>query len=189
MIFHNGKEYARVSDILKPFCNFDHIDPFVLQNKANIGTRVHEAIADDVVGDFPCPGIKGIGYFESYVKWKESVKPLFVLSEKRMFCDEKMITGQIDGLIEVGSKVVLVDFKTSVKESKETWPMQAHLYAHLLRANGFSFYPEYHFVKLNKLGLLPDIFEYKYCPIIHKKCMDSIDKFWKLTENDSHKLS
>ena len=180
MIEHNGKQYARVSDILRPFTDFKGIDPEVLQRKADIGTSVHQAIADEIAGAFPTPVEAGQGYFDSFLEWCYEFQPNFVLSEKRFFCDEKRITGQIDALVrlEGNSGLILVDFKTSVKESP-TWPLQAHLYAYLVE-NDCPLEPEYLFVKLDKKGGKAQVFGYKRSQDIHQKCMQSIDDFWKL---------
>lgn len=184
MIEHNGKKYARVSYILKAFSDFSHIDPGVLANKARIGTSVHQAIADDIAGRFPCADDDALGYYDSYEKWRNQVNPFFVESETRYFDDNKMITGQIDAIVNLseGSQfLTLVDFKTSAQESKETWLMQAHLYAYLLKKNDKPVHQRYLFVKLDKNGSLPQVCQYFYSSSIHLKCMKAIDDFWKYT--------
>lgn len=182
MIEHNGKNYARVSDILSPFNDFSKIDPLVLSNKAKIGTAVHQAIADDIEGEFPALDEETIGYFESYESWRFQINPTFLKSEVRYFDDEQMLTGQIDTLIDIPEKSMLptlVDFKTSAQESREVWPMQAHLYGYLLSQNGIMVAPRYLFVKLNKYGDLPDVFEYVYSSNTYAKCMNAVKSFWK----------
>jgi hypothetical protein len=181
MIEHNGKNYARVSDILSPFNDFSSIDPAVLANKARIGTEVHQAIADDINDEFPIPGPGCLGYFNSYLRWKGQLNPKFLQSEQRYFCDKKMISGQIDCLVDFGlisGLPTLIDFKTSAQESLETWTMQAHLYNHLLAENGIEVNPTFLFIKLNKEGKLPDVFSYHYSQNIRNKCYNAIDKFW-----------
>jgi hypothetical protein len=184
VIEFNGKLYARVSEIIRPFTDFGHIDPCVLANKARLGTSVHQAIADYINGDFPSPDPDGVGYFESFLKWEERLNPQFIASEKRYFCEQKMITGQIDCLIHMpGPSDVpkLVDFKTSAQESKETWPMQAHLYHYLLTQNKIDVSHRFLFIKLNKVGDIPEVFEYKFCMNTKAKCMNAIENFWKTT--------
>lgn len=180
MLEHNGKKYARVSEVISPFADFSKIDPIILANKCTIGTTVHQAIADDIDGEFPCPGNFGAGYFESYIKWKKSINPIFIHSEKRYFCDEKMITGQIDCVVCMpGTPLpVLIDFKTSVNESPETWPMQAHLYHYLLRKSGIEVGSTFLFLKLDKKGNAPRVFSYQWSQNIYNKCMKAIDEFW-----------
>ncbi len=181
MIEHNGKQYARVSDILRPFGNYAHIDPFVLANKARIGTSVHEAIEDDIKGNFPCPPSDGVGYFDSYIAWRQYMHPTFIKSEERYFDDERMITGQVDAVVSFnggGLWPSLVDFKTSVTEAKEVWPMQAHLYASLLAKNGIMVNPKMLFVKLHPNGAMPMVYTYSWDPNIYAKCMNAVEDFW-----------
>lgn len=182
MIEHEGKMYARVSDILSPFNDFSKIDPSILSNKAKIGTSVHEAIADDIEGEFPFLDEQTMGYFESYDAWKFQIKPTFLKSEMRYFDEERMITGQIDTLIDIPNKSMLptlVDFKTSAQESREVWPMQGHLYGYLLSKNGILVAPRYLFVRLNKYGHLPDVFEYQYSENTYARCMNAVNDFWE----------
>lgn len=182
MIEHSGKTYARVSDIIRPFSNFGHINPDVLANKARIGTEVHQAIADDINEEFCVVDQDSCGYFYSYCKWRGTLNPKFLASEQRYFCDKKMLTGQIDTLINLPNEMdlpTLVDFKTSAQESKETWEMQAHLYNYLLESNGIKVAPRYLFVKLNKMGSLPQVFSYTWNSNTHAKCMKAIEDFWK----------
>jgi len=177
----NGKKYARVSDILKPLYDFSQIPSFVLEKKTNIGTAVHAAIAADINEEFPIVSREEMGYFESYLKWKDGFKPRVVQSEKRYFCDKTMITGQIDALVLMPFHEIptLIDFKTSAKESKEMWTLQAHFYAYLLSQNDVSHYPRYQFIKLNKEGKLPDVFLYTSSKETHEKCLSLIEKFWE----------
>ncbi len=181
MLEHNGKKYARVSDIIRPFSDFGHIDPAVLANKARIGTAVHGLIERDLKGEFVIPEDDEEGYFNSYVKWMSYVKPTFVQFEQRYFCDQLMLTGQIDGLVRMSGEELplLIDFKTSAHESPITWPMQAHLYSYLLHANDVAAGLRFLFLKLDKYGDLPTAFSYRYDQKINKKCMIAIEKFWQ----------
>ena len=181
MIEHNGKMYARVSEILRPHTDFSHIDPEVLANKARIGTETHKAIEEDIKGIFPSPPPECQGYFDSFSKWKERLSPSFEPSETRFFCHEKMICGQIDTLVKFPGEndLVLVDFKTSASESPKVWPMQAHLYHYLLMQNSIKVAFRYLFVKLDKYGQIPMVFQYGFSPSVRMDCMKAIDHFWK----------
>lgn len=185
MIIHNGKQYARVSDILKPFCDFSNIDEAVLNNKARIGTDVHKAINDDICEEFPIIFPESHGYLSSYYQWKERLLPSFSLAETRLYCDEKMISGQIDTLVQFKGEngLVLVDFKTSAQESPIVWPMQAHLYHYLLIKNGWNVTSRFLFVKLDKHGKLPTVFQYCFDPNLRAKCMDAIDLHFKIRKD------
>jgi|HubBroStandDraft_2_1064218.scaffolds.fasta_scaffold286879_2 hypothetical protein len=187
MITHEGKQYARVSDILKPFSDFSHIDEAVLKNKCDLGTHVHQAINDDINEEFPILSSAAMGYFKSYEKWKNAVSPLFIKAEQRYFCDEKMITGCIDALISLpgAQEPILVDFKTSVSEAG-SWIMQGHLYHYLLRSNGQAVSPRIFFLKLRRDGHIPVLYEYKFSKNIMAKCNKAIDLYFKMRKVDSH---
>lgn len=186
MIKHNGKEYARVTEVLSSFNTFPIDDPKAMENrnrKGLMGTIVHKAIEDDINEEFPMLDEDTQGYFGSYLKWKEQLGVRFLASEQRYFCDEKRITGQIDALVHpftdfMPEVPILVDFKTSSVESKEVWPMQAHLYAYLIQSQGTVIAPYYLFIKLDKRGALPTVCRYEWDRNIDAKCMLAIDNFW-----------
>lgn len=186
MIIVDGREYARVSEILKPFSDFSHIDPNVLANKCRIGTQVHAAIEAEVAGEFPVLQADSYGYFKSFLKWNLELEPVFEQSERRYFSDKHMLTGQIDALVGFGGGYpVLVDFKTSASEG-ESWPLQAHLYGLLLEENGVLVQPRYLFIKLDKRGEDPKVFEYKFDKGLRGKCLNAIDNFWKNKESEKN---
>lgn len=180
MIEHNGKYYARVSDILKPFVDFSGISQEILNNKAALGTSVHDAINKEIEGHMVVLEGKAGRYFHSFEKWRAIINPVFVETEVRYYCDEKMVTGCIDALahLEGEKKAVLIDFKTSAQESP-TWIMQAHLYYYLLIAAGKDVSDRFLFIKLDRDGALPKVFQYKFDCSIAKKCMKAIDDFWE----------
>ena len=180
MIEHEGKQYARVSEILKPFSNFSHIDEEILRRKCDIGTHVHEAINADIQGEFPMVWGEASLYFKSYEKWKNTISPVFLKSEQRYFDHKKMFTGCIDALVmlEGSLEPILVDFKTSAVESP-AWILQGHLYHYLLRVNDQAVSPRIFFLKLRRDGDLPTLFEYKYTKNIMAKCNKAIDLYWK----------
>lgn len=187
MYEYEGKRYARVTEILGTLSDFSHIDEKVLANKARIGTEVHDGIADAIMGGFPVVGADGIGYFESFCKWRDCLKPEFVQSEKRYYDHERRITGQIDALVRLSGSdelPILIDFKTSVSESKVVWPMQAHLYAHLLAINGHKVQPRFLFIRLDKKGGLPNVHSYDWDANIHARCLKAIDEYWSTNPQD-----
>ena len=187
MIIKDGKSYARVSDILKPFSNFSHIKPEVLANKCRIGTAVHSAIEADLNAKFPALEKDTWPYFRSYLCWFEHLNPKVEQSEVRYYSDKYMLTGQIDTLIHFrdDEAATLVDFKTSASEG-ETWPMQAHLYSLLLTENNIVHGKHFFFVKLNKFGQFPEVFTYKFDKNIAAKCLIAIENFWNSEKSDSN---
>lgn len=181
MLEINGKLYARVSDILRPFVDFSHIPEEVLNRKAKLGTRVHEAIHQEIQGEFSVLDLKEQGYLKSFDQWRSALNPVFIESEMRYCCDKKMLTGGIDTLVKLQGEdeAILVDWKTSVCESPITWTMQAHLYNYLLTNAGKSISDRMLFVKLDRRGEQPKVFEYRLDKVIMIKCLNAIDSFWK----------
>jgi len=182
MLEHNGKVYARVSDIIKPFCTFGAIDKDVLERKASLGTSVHKLIQQEIDGELPIAGFQERAYFKSFELWRAAIKPVFVMTEKRIYCDHKMLTGCIDALIKLEGKdeSILVDWKTSAAESPITWPMQAHLYHYLLTGQGIPVSDRFLFVKLDRFGGLPKVFQYRFDNRVFARCLQAIDDFWKI---------
>jgi len=188
-IEHEGKKYARVSSVIRPFSDFSHIPEEILERKKNIGIEVHKAIEDDITFGFPMFSIPASGYYQSFKRWQTRLTPIFKYSEKRLFCPEKMITGQIDTLVQFPgeSDCVLIDFKTSAQESPIAWPMQAHLYYHLLIRNKLPAFPRFLFVRLDKNGNLPKVHSYKFDANIMAKSLKAVDDFWQ-SQSDCHFL-
>jgi len=164
--------YTRVSSILGQWDTFGHIDKAVLQNKADLGTRVHEAIDNHHKGLFVPLDDKANWYFESYIRWDRLTNAKIVKNEERYYCDKLMITGQIDALIELPgeSKPVLVDYKTSANESPKIWPLQACFYHYLVTQTGLDISDRLIFLKLDKNGELPKVYEYKYTKQLWSIC-------------------
>jgi hypothetical protein len=185
VILKDGREYARVSEILSPINDFSHIDPEVLANKCRIGTQVHAAIEAEIKGEFPVLTEDTWGYFKSFLRWRDELNPFFEQSEQRYFCDHYRMTGQIDALVRFapGNSPILIDFKTSAQEGT-TWPLQAHLYDLLLGMNDIERGNHYLFIKLDKMGGFPKVFHYKYDLNLQRKCLNIIDEYWKNKEID-----
>lgn len=180
MLEINGKMYARVSDILKPFNNFVGIPEDVLNRKAKIGTTVHHAINQEIQGQLPVLSIDEQGYFKSFYKWQSTLNPIFIESEMRYCCDKEMLTGGIDALVKLEGedKAILVDWKTSSQENPITWTMQAHLYHYLLVESNKMVSDRMLFIKLNKKGDLPKVFQYRFDQKIMDNCLLAIEDFW-----------
>jgi hypothetical protein len=178
MLEVNGKSYLRVSEVLRPFYNFEGIDKEVLEKKAMLGRLVHECISEEIQGHFPVVSGKVVGYFKSFKRWEDTVRPHFIASEVRYCCDKKMLTGAIDALVEFeGEKeAVLVDFKTSAQESPITWPMQAHLYRYLLANAGKVIGKYCLFIKLDRYGDYPRVFQYKFNTSLTDRCLQLVDE-------------
>lgn len=160
--------YARVSEILSQWDKFSGIDKDVLEAKKILGTNVHSCI-DMYNASLPYIATeKEEPYVQSYIRWKNREKFLVVESEKRYYDERLMITGKLDALVHFkdeindGGQVTLCDWKCSYSEDPINWPLQASFYRYLLLVNGVTcIAPVVRFVKLDKNGDMPKIFEYK----------------------------
>lgn len=153
-----------------------YIKPDILANAANRGTRVHDI----------CEGIvKGLGewnvtddirgYVDSFKLWWQSGHTVLAL-EKRFYCSELMITGQVDMIINTPQGAVILDLKTSSKPSK-TWPLQGSAYAYMARKDGYDI-KGIHFLHLDKLGKPPHLYVYDDCFELFSKCLDIYKHFF-----------
>jgi hypothetical protein len=167
--------YDRVTACLSFASGMDKIPEHILSNAALRGTRVHTCI-DAIIkglGEFCEDDIQG--YVDSFKLWvgdkKLSPAPM------RFYCDEYMITGEIDALYYDGDDLILVDFKTSIKTGK-TWSLQGSAYMHLAYVNGYTI-KKCIFVKLCKTGLTftEEVFKYDFNMYLH--CLHVYRYFFK----------
>lgn len=133
------KYYIRVTEMLKPWTSFGNIPQEIIDAKSEIGTNVHEAINMHVLG-LPVPNLteREQKYFDSYLKWEEKEEPTFIHTEERYYDDDKMVTGQIDAVVNFPGRTQgrILDFKTSSKASLLHWHIQLGWYHLLCLKNG-----------------------------------------------------
>lgn len=127
-------KHFRVTEVLKPFSGLNAVDPYVLENAAVRGTKVH-AICDAIAAGIDTGKIPEElkGYVDSFEGWAEGKH--FLKRPPRMYCNELQITGEIDGIYQSSGINSLFDLKTPSKESR-TWALQLSAYHHLARLNG-----------------------------------------------------
>lgn len=168
--------YTRISSILAQWDKFGHIDPQVLAKKCAIGTEIHSCIEN-----YTQHGIESVakdyGYFDSYRIWAKDSEIINVSAEQRLYCDRLKITGCLDAIIKFPGKgeLVIVDYKTSAQESPKTWPIQACFYHYLAIQNGIPVGDRVIFLKLDKEGKLPKVFEYHYSTQLMNVCMSALN--------------
>lgn len=171
------KKYLRVTEMLWPFSGLTHVDDVVLENAAARGTRVHkicEGIIDGL-GEWDVePHLEG--YIESFKQWWDPEKYRVIYQEKRLFCDDLMISGKFDILINDGGSPIVVDLKTSHSPSK-TWLIQGSAYVYLCRKNGIQA-NSMRFVKLSKNGKAAKIYDYDYDEELFRKTYDVYQYFF-----------
>lgn len=166
--------YTRVSQILNVIPKlvsreperFDfpiqQIDKEILEAKKDLGTNVHAAIHEHTKGGFYPLNSQEQKYFDSYLKWAEAVKLKPIETELRLYLDAMMITGGIDMLAQMGDSQEwqLIDFKCTAQEDPDKWPIQGCFYSLILAQNGFPLFQKPIFVRLDRDGGFPSIYEY-----------------------------
>lgn len=169
-------KYTRVTSVLSPFSGFNLIPAFILKNAAERGTIVHQACTA-IMDDIGVPDLdeKYEGYIKSFQKWNIGKK--YVDRPPRMYCDKYMITGEVDAIYEDEDGLVLVDFKTPLKESK-TWPNQGSAYSYLLKVMGYDI-KKIEFVKLCKNGNEPKVYVYQEDFYSFLEMLHVYNKFFK----------
>lgn len=151
------------------------IDIQVLDNKAEIGTCVHDAIKNHIDGVFtPLNGVSE-SYFDSYLAWEKAANFKLVNREERYYCDKLMITGQVDAIITLPGDELpcIVDFKTSANESPKIWPLQASFYHYLAEESGLKLSNRMLFIQLSKKGFIPKVYEYTFSKDFWNVCMSA----------------
>jgi len=123
-----------VTRVLSPFNDFSQVPPDRLEFAKLRGTDVHAACAAYAKG-LPAFLSNGSGlYFQSFKNWFDKYvrRALFVEAE---FSDPSTygIIGHVDLVAElVDGRIVVVDYKTPVAESK-TWRAQLAAYCYLCK--------------------------------------------------------
>jgi ATP-dependent exoDNAse (exonuclease V) beta subunit len=168
-------EHDRVTAILYPFSGLNKVPPAILDAAKERGTKVHEvyeAILEDMGYHID---EQYSGYVKSLEAWCEG--KIFLDRPSRWFCDDLMLTGECDGLYLDDGKVVLVDIKTPLRESK-TWQLQGSAYAYLARKNGQQV-DRVEFVQVKKDGSAATVHVYKEDFATYRKCLDLYRIFFK----------
>ena len=188
--------YDRISNVLYPFSGLRDIDPEILANAASRGTVVHK-ICDSLIlrhGKFDLEElVKGysqndIHYakelekvnlmIESFETWYKDKK--FIPKPKRFYETHNMITGECDMIYSDKDRLVLVDIKTPLTESK-SWMLQGTAYSYMAKKQGINI-DRIEFIKLSKTGGKPKVFVYEENWFLFKSVLDIYRYFYKNEE-------
>ena len=169
--------YTRVTEVLYPFSGMSSIPESVLSNAARRGTRVHSVCESIMKGLGAWDVDEEIsGYIDSFNQWWETgIKVVEI--EKRFFCDDLKITGQVDLIIDTPSGLNILDLKTPAKPSK-TWPLQGSAYAYMARSQGYEI-TGIQFLQLRKDGKKPKLYQYEDQFELFQKCLDVYNYFYR----------
>jgi hypothetical protein len=168
--------YDRVSQILKPWWkqSFAKVDESVIERKRLIGEEVHSAITCHIDGyGYPLSD-SAQPYFDSWLRWYDTIKPIVVKNEQRYYNDSLKITGKVDTVIKLGDDLIVCDWKSTASQEKKLWTMQGAMYKDLLHVNGVQTLDQCMFVKLDKQGEMPMICKYDITPRVKQQAMACI---------------
>ena len=128
-------ELPRVTDIIKPFSNFRHVQEKVLLRASERGTAVHSLCASIAQGEWVIDSLiheELKGYVDSFRQWHAKIPKKYIIIEQRFRSEKMGYTGQVDFVIEsADGNPFLVDIKTSASHQK-TYPIQMAAYTKLL---------------------------------------------------------
>lgn len=122
--------YTRVTEVLSPFSDFSHIEPAVLANAADRGSRVHDYCEAHAKHLFVFDVDKDCKpYFESFKRWFDETVEEVAVVEERFYSDTYRITGKVDLICRLkGDECFsIVDYKTPASVSL-TWDLQSAAY-------------------------------------------------------------
>jgi hypothetical protein len=168
-------DFIRVTSVLYPFSGLNKIDPVVVKNAAERGSRVHE-ICEALINDLGLLDLDPplCGYIKSFEQWKEG--KIFIPKPERFYCYKYMITGECDTIYLDGQDLVLVDLKTPLRESK-TWPLQCSAYGYLARQAGYEI-KRVEVIKLSREGKYPMVYQYEENLDMFLKCLEIYKYFF-----------
>lgn len=151
--------FARVTEILRPFSGYHHVPDHILTRAAARGIKVHAYCTGMAKGAWvPMSMIEEElkGYVDSFTSWYEAQVKESLIIEKRYEDDLLEYSGQVDMVVKSHEgKLYLVDLKTSAQPQK-TYPIQMAAYRRLLRLHDISVEAAM-LVYLKKDGSFPDI--------------------------------
>jgi hypothetical protein len=122
-----------VTEALRPFNDFSHIPPDVLQKASERGTRIHAAIAAHLTGTFlvtPLPP-EEVPLFDSLRLWCDEMVHVVIVVEPALRNEALGFVGHPDAAVILKNKShCICDWKTPQVESL-SWPIQCAAYQQL----------------------------------------------------------
>lgn len=186
--------YTRISEVLRPMHNFDHIPPEILENKRQIGEELHEAIYlyNECI---PIASLREevVPYFDSFLLWMKGTNAKIISNEKRLYDEGLKITGKYDSIVKMpyDDDLILVDWKTTASynaDVSEVWAMQGTFYHHLVAMHEVPMISnKILFVQLSPKGKAPRVREFQYSLDLMAKCRMAL-KYYRFynKEQDSY---
>ncbi len=116
-----------VSEILKvKFSNdYNNIPRYILDEKANFGTRVHYLIENEITED---SNIYVQNCLNQWQKLRE-IKNIKVIEKEQIIASKLGYCGTFDAIALIDNKLSIIDYKTTAKDYPDKWSWQLSLYA------------------------------------------------------------
>lgn len=137
----NGRYLPSVTTVMRPLSQalYKDVDEQVLEEAANRGTAVHNAIEN-----YTLYGVKDIpecyeGYFEAFRSWWKEQNPQALATECRVYHKSLLYAGTADMPVLIDGKKILVDFKTSAAVNKMLTGVQLEAYSKAYESHGVIF--------------------------------------------------
>lgn len=147
-----GTMYFRITEIISFFKDLSSIPEETLKRKGIIGTNVHQAISAYYDESLDAKDMTETEhkYFQSFLKWRfiEQGHPFMI--EKRFYDEDRLLSGQIDLILQKDGCKYLVDFKTTYTADPVFWPIQGAFYYSLVKPVVKDLQPEVIFVQLKR---------------------------------------
>jgi hypothetical protein len=162
--------YWRVSEVISKYAGLDNVPLNVLKKACDRGSLVHQII-DAEIQSLGCPAIPQNlqGYINSFNKWFEQYKNERIEQPARFYSDTLNITGKCDAILYLKDTTIIVDFKTSSKESP-TWALQGNAYILLAQELNIQI-DEMQFIHLQKNGEAANSITYPKSPNLFLKVL------------------
>lgn len=128
---HNGEIYKSVTTLLsqhKLATDYSKIDPNILKNKSNYGSKIHEEIELYFKGKL----FELSDESTTLIKLINELNIVTISSERIVYHDILKIAGTIDYIGLYDNKVCLFDWKTTYQLNKKSVRWQLSLYSYIL---------------------------------------------------------
>lgn len=176
--------YTRVSEIVGQWNHLAHIPKHIIENKAQIGTEVHDQICAMVNGIYLETPEEAQKYLGSFLGWWNEVRNNIEIleTEKRFYCDIYKITGKVDAIVSTGNKLIVLDYKTSSQPNEKLWALQGGFYYYLAREHCYDVEDCVWFLHCQKDGSPAEVIPIQITPEIWEVCESALKTFHYLKD-------
>lgn len=137
----DGSEIPSVTTIMKPLSEslYHGVDEAVLNQAANRGTAVHNAIENYLKFGIEDISEEYAGYLKAFVQWCKDANVKPIATESKVYHKIYRYAGTADMPALVNERFILVDFKTSATVNKMLTGVQLEAYAKAYESHGIKF--------------------------------------------------